>query len=222
MKIYLSLLLSFLLSGFQLVQAQVKEGNHSMSQGAQNALSLEIPNTNAKLVSDVLKDFLKDSYKIKAKFDKKTDEWFGDDAEISAIGQGNTFDLYAMVEEKGENTTVYFWYNLGGAYLNSKDHPDRYPEAEKMLMQLGIEVAKANVRIELENEQKNLKGLERELDQLKSSKEKSQKEIERAQQAIKDAEAAIAQNEKDQEAMNKRIEEQMDLIKKIEKRLNDL
>lgn len=216
------LLIFFVLSAGLTLNAQIKEQTIKMSEGNNNALSLEIPNVSDKLVNEVWKDYLKDFYDSKPKWNRKTDEWFADDADIAALGLGNTVDIYATVEERKENVVLNMWVNLGGAYLNSKDHRERYTEAEKMLMRFGLEVARVKTEDELEDEQDQLKELQKELSRLKSYNERYHKEIERAKEAIKKAEQDIVDNEKEQEQMLKTIEEQEAAIKAVEKRLNDL
>ena len=50
--------------------AQVREANMSMSRGNNNALVLQLPNSDAKSVTKSWDDYIK-KYKGKTKFDKK-------------------------------------------------------------------------------------------------------------------------------------------------------
>lgn len=221
MKAHTLIFLSFLLSTITL-SAQIKEQVYAMSEGTKNSLALEIPNVSQKMVNDLWKDYLKDFYKAKPKWNRKTDEWFSDDADIAALGLGNTVDIYGKVEEKKEGVVVRMWVNLGGAYLNSKDHPERFTEAEKLMMRFGIEVAKEKTKMELEEQQDKLKELEKDLARLKSENERYHKEIERAKEAIQKAEKDIEENLEAQKEQEQVIKSQEAVIKQVEKRLNDL
>lgn len=203
------------------LHAQITETDRSMSQGINTAFMLEIPNADEKVVEKTWKKYAKD-FKGKAKKDKKSDEWFHDDAEIAGIGGSNTLDIYTKINQSGENVTFISWFDLGGAYLNSTDHPDKVPSAEKILMAFGLEVAKEMTILELEEEEKKLKGLNSSLKKLEKDKENYEKEIEQAKERIAKAEANIEQNAKDQDDAKIMIENQQKAIEKVKKKLNDL
>ena len=221
MKLRSLLILLVLILGTTL-HAQIREQKVKMSMGVQNALTLEIPGVTDKLVGEVWKNYLKKEYRTKVKWNRKTDEWFADDADIASLGLGNTIDIYATAEEKGEDVRLNVWFDLGGAYLSAKDHKDRYTDAEKMLMRFGLEVAKEKTRRELEYEMDELKDLQKELAKLQTANDRYHKEIERAKEVIKKAEEDIVNNEQEQKNMEGQITDQEKVIKGVEKRLNDL
>lgn len=218
----LMILLAFSLAAWNSVQAQIYEQIKSMSKGANNALVLEIPAADAKLVSDVWKEYMKDFYSTKPKWDRKAKEWFCDDAGITAVGRGNTVDIYATIEEKGNEALVNVWFDLGGAYLSSREHPEQYVEADKILMRFALEVAQEKTGRELSGEMDEMKKMQREMARLKSLNERYLKDIERAEEAIKQAQANILENEKLQEEMLQQIAEQEKAIETVQKRLNGL
>ena len=218
----LVIILAFSLAALNSIQAQVSEKIKKMSQGTNNALVLEIPNVSAKLVSEVWKDYMKDFYDAKPKWDRKSGEWFCDNAEITAIGRGNTIDIYASAEEKGNDVLANVWIDLGGAFLSSREHPEQYMEAEKVLMRFALEVAQEKTRQELAGEMDEMKKLQREMGRLKSLNERYHKEIERAEEAISKAKENIVENEKLQEEMLGQIDTQEKVIEEVKKRLNDL
>lgn len=215
-------LLSLAIGVVQFTHAQVVERSVGMSAGVQNALVLEIPAVDEGLVSDLWKDYMKDFYREKPKWQRRDKEWLSDDADIAALGMGNTVDVYAKTEQKDDNAYIYMWVDLGGAYLNSRQHRERYTEAEKILIRFGLEVARAKVKIELEEQEDLLKDLNRDRERLISDKERSEREIERAKEAIAKAEKDIEENLKAQEEMVERIKAQEAVIKEVQKRLNDL
>lgn len=214
--------LALSLPAWNAIQAQISEKTVKMSQGANNALVLEIPNADAGLTADVWKDYMKDFYDAKPKWDRKAREWVCDDAEITAVGRGNTIDIYANVEEKGNSSFLYAWFDLGGAYLSSREHPERYAEAEKVMVRFALEVAQEKTRQELESEKDAMKKLEREMARLRSLNERYHKEIERAEDAIRKAKEDIVENEKLQEQTLQQIAEQEKVITEVQKRLNEL
>lgn len=201
------------------VDAQVREQTRSMSLGTEPALVMKIPNTNENVVGDVWQNYIKDAYRGKTKWDRKTKEWFTDDVSITAIGGSNTVDLYAAIDQSGQDVEFVLWCDLGGAFLSSSSHRDRYAEAEKMLAQFSMEVAKAGVQFELDDQEKELKRLEGELKKLQNANDRYHKEIEKAEEAIKKAREEIAKNEKEQEAALQNIEKQKQVVENVKKKL---
>ncbi len=214
---------SLLLLGFTTtLNAQISEQVKTMSLGTRNAMVLDLPNTDEKTVGKLWQDYTKDFYDSKTKWNRKTDEWVTEGADIVALGMGSSIDLYATTEREGDNVSFTLWTDLGNSFLNAQDNPERFREAEKFLMRFALEVAKEGVKEELKEEEKTLKDLESDLRKLQNEKERYEKDIERAKEAIRKAEEDIAQNAKDQEDMAKKIEIQEEQIEAVRKKLNDL
>ena len=202
--------------------AQVREKLLDMSAGQQSALVLEIPSVSQELVSDHWKQYMKDFYREKPKWQRRDDEWLSDDADISALGAGNTVDIYAKTREREDNVEIQMWVDLGGAFLNAREHPDRYTEAEKLLLRFALEVAKEKMRLDIEEQEDLLKDMNRDLRRLSSQKKRSEREIKRAKETIQKAEADIEQNLQEQEEMQAKITQQEELIKKLQKQRSGL
>lgn len=221
----MKLLYTLFLVTFAIVfsQAQIEEGVRSMPQGSNNSLSLDIPEVDVKLTKKVWSKFLKANTKGgKTKSVKKTDILFTDDAELVALGGANTVDIYARFTGVGENTNVVLWFDLGGAYLSSEMHGDKYNEGEKFLMRFAIAVVIEATKLELKAEEKKAKGLAKDLATLKKKKDGYHREIEVAENKIREAEANIEQNIKSQEATNTAITEQDGVVDEVKKRLAEL
>ena len=106
--------------------------------GSENGYHINIPYGDKKIISKYLKDELK-SWKGKV---VSKDFFFADDCKLKDMGK-NTFDVYARVEDvtKG-GVNVYVKVDLGGAYLNSKDHPGDFKFIEKKLYTFAVNAAK--------------------------------------------------------------------------------
>ncbi|MEZ4985264.1 MAG: hypothetical protein R2795_09545 [Saprospiraceae bacterium] len=122
--------------------AQTTTERKTMSEGVYEAIVLALPDLNVKQAGDLWETYTDKQYDIRTKYNRKTKEYFSDDASVAAIGKGNTFDMYAAIEEKGKGAQISVWYNLGGAYLSAKEHPDRFLEAEKMMIGFALEAAR--------------------------------------------------------------------------------
>lgn len=204
------------------ISAQTSTERKTMSEGVYEAIVIQIPDLNKKIVGDLWADYTKDFFDVRSKYNRKTKEYFGDDAEISGIGQGNTVDIYASVEDKGNGSELSVWFDLGGAYLSANTHPDRHLEAEKMLLRFGLEAAKEKIRLDIEDQEKALDRLMGDLKKLGNDKERLEREIEKAQEAIARAEEGLEENAQSQEDKNAEIKAQEELIEATRRKLKDL
>lgn len=221
MKLFYTIVLLIFAVSFS--QAQIEEGVRSMSKGSNNSLSLDIPEANAKLAKKVWTKFLKsNSKKGKTKSDKKTGMIFTDDAEVMSVGGANTIDLYMRFTDVGENVNATLWFDLGGAYLSSEMHGDKYNEGEKFLMRFAIAVAVESTKLELKEEEKKAKELAKQLASLKKKKDGYHRDIEIAENKIKEAEANIEQNIQEQAATDAAITDQDAVVDAVKKRLEEL
>ncbi len=202
--------------------SMVSERTKEMSLGNNNALVLDIPQADAKLVGKLWENYIKSYYSGKAEWQRKTKEWFTDNINIPAVGGATPIDLHAKVEEAGSNATFLLWINMGTTFLNSKDNPEEYQEAEKMVSIFAAEVEKEKVRMEIDKQEKELKALEKELEKLVAANDRYHKEIEKAKEAIKRAEDGIVQNVKDQELAKQKIENQKQVLEGTKKKLDDM
>jgi hypothetical protein len=215
--------LTTLLFLFQLsLAAQTTTSRKTMSEGVYEAIVLQVPGLNEKEVSDLWIDYTKDFYSVRTKYNRKTKEYFSDDADIPGIGKGNTVDIYASIQEKGAGTEVSVWFNLGGAYLSVAEHGDRYLEAEAMMMRFGLEASKEMVRMDIKNQEKSLDDMMSDLKKMESDKSRLERDIEKAKEAIARSEQEILENLAAQEAKQKEIEAQEELIDVTKKKLKDL
>lgn len=216
--------LLLLLAGFIGIQlsAQVTTERTSMSEGVYEALVLQIPDLNAKQTGNIWADFTKDYYGTRSKYNRKASEYIASGASIAALGKGSEVNLHAAIAENGNGSTIKLWVNLGDEFLSQSAHPDRYMEAEKIMLRFGLEGAKEKIRMDIADQEKQLERLMGDLKKLQNDKEREERAIEKAQQAIADAEAAIEKNGTDQTAKNEEIEAQQALIEATKVKLNDI
>ena len=220
------LLLSFTSAMFAQTVAKkataVKQETKTMSQGVKNALVIEIPNAKPDFVEDKWKGLL-DSYKAKPKWNRKEKEFFSDNAQITEINGNNPVDVYAKIEEAGTNNTLLtVWFDLGGAYLNSTDHNEKYAFGEKIVMQFTKDVSMAATQKEIDEEEKKFKKQESKLKSTVGDKDDLLKNIENYKAKIKKAEEEIIKNDQSQKDQQKAIEDQREVIKKVQKKLEEI
>lgn len=171
---FTTLLFAFLLTLTTHVDAQVMEGKRLMSLGQYNALSVDLLHTSK---GEVEKEWTKYIKEFAQKTKKNAaQEIFTDNATIAAMSR-NTVDIFSTVNEKGEDTELVVWFDLGGAFLNSQMHADRYPVAEKMLKEFSMRVSKSAVEAELGTQEADLQKLSDRLLRLRQEKQSLEKDI---------------------------------------------
>ncbi len=216
----ITLFLFLLVFGATAMTAQIKEGSASMSQGSNNAFTIELRKTEAKEVEKAWIKYLKD-FDGKVKKAKKSPEVFADNSEIKAMSS-NTVDIYSTAKQSGENTTLTVWFDLGGAYLNSSMHGDKVAVAEKILNEFALSVSRASIEEDLKEQEKILKKLNGDMKDLKKDKEDYEDEIAKCEKKIAEAKEGIKENAGAQETKTKEIEAQAEVVEKIKKLLKKL
>ncbi len=201
--------------------SMVMERSESMSLGSNNALVVKFGDIDSKLVGQVWEKYVNDYYNGKTEWQRKQKEFFTDNINIPAIGGATPVDLHAKVEGKTD-ATFMLWINMGNSFLNSRDFPEQYAEAEKVVDGFIVEVQKEKTRLELEGQEKELKKLEKELDKLISANERYHKDIEKAKEAIKKAEEGIVENEREQELTRQKIESQKQAVEVVKTKLDNI
>ncbi len=211
------ILISFNLSLF----SQVNEENRAMSAGSKNALVTTINEVDEKFAEKQWKDYSKE-FKGKSKKIGKYNLSFIDDASIAGIGGANSVDVYAQFKEKGQDTEFILWIDMGGAYLNSKDHPREYAKAESLVERFALETATAKTEEVLKDQEKTLKDLEKNLEKLEKDNANYHADIEQAEELIRTRKADIEKNVQDQKDAKKMVEEQKKMVENVKDKLKGL
>ena len=197
---------------------QVSESSESIGGGSNNALTVTIYQVNKKEVEKEWKDLMK---KMKAKVSIKK-EIFADDAQHKKMGD-NTFDVYARVEETGENEVkLIAAFDLGGAFMSSGQHPEKFAFVKQIVYDFAVDMTKKAIEKEVKEEEKTLVKMEKEQEDLVKSKEQLHSDIEEYKQKIEQAEKDIEQNEKDQETKKTEIDEQKKVVEEVKKKLDSV
>ncbi len=187
-----------------------------MSLGIQNSLSVNIPDAESNTIEKLWKKYTKDYGKLTK--NKKAEEMILVDATIPSINGTNKMDVYTIIED--HNITAFF--DLKNGFLNSTDHPNEFKGASEFIQQFSYEVQREMVKEELEDQQDELKKLNRKMaDLLKDNKEYHQ-DIEDAKAKIKKAENNIITNLKDQDLTKASIESQTKVVETVQTKLNNI
>lgn len=218
----LSFLALLVFAGSQVLSAQVTSQRMTHSRGNNDAVILELPTADTKMVDKLWGDWLKDNYKVKTKKVKKTkNEMQHLNFSIPGVSVGGNVDMYSMIRQSGSGSEVMIWIATPDGYISPEMDSGRYIEAEKMMMRFALEVSRAQIEMQVEEEEKMLKDLEKELEKLRKEKEDFEKDIADAERAIEEARQKILTNAGDQENKGKEIEAQIEQIESTKRKLKD-
>lgn len=218
----LSFLALLVFAGSQVLSAQVTSQRMTHSRGNNDAIILELPTADTKMVDKLWADWLKDNYKVKTKKVKKTkNELQHLNFSIPGVSVGGNVDMYSMIRQSGSGSEVMIWIATPDGYVSPEMDSGRYIEAEKMMMRFALEVSRAQIEMQVEEEEKMLKDLEKELEKLRKDKEDFEKDIANAERAIEEARQKILTNAGDQENKGKEIEAQIEQIESTKRKLKD-
>ena len=200
---------------------QIVEAEKVMSAGANNALILEIPDADDKIVSKVWKSFAK-SHDAKVKKVKKSDDFITQSPKMSGLTSEGLKNIFVRCDQKGDNVEFHAWFELDDQFLNSYHHPEAFDEAQKVMLNFGLEVAKEYTIMELEGEEKELKKMNSHLKRMVKEKENYEKAIVDYQKKIEEAKINIENNIVEQARMQENIESQNGTIESVKKKLANL
>ncbi|MGV3610877.1 MAG: hypothetical protein ACO1N0_08010 [Fluviicola sp.] len=199
---------------------EVKTSNEkiSFSHGSFDAIVVSIPYANKDAVEKELKSEMKD---WGGKYNSSKGEYTAKEAKMKAMGE-KYFDGYAKIIESGSEIKVAFAVDLGGAYLNHREHQEQHKTIESRAKKFAQNASRESVNGMIELETKALKKLTGEKEDLLKDIEDSKKDIEDAkkkiaeeEQKIKDNEAATQKKEGEIATQTTKLEEVTGLLKKI-------
>jgi len=203
-----------------LMIAQVSEGGKPMTQGTNNALTVTLNGISVSDAEKIWKNYI-GPFDGKSKYNKKANELFVDNASIASVSP-NTIDLYSKAEKVGNDVNFSVWFDLGGAYLSSIAHPDRYPAAVEVMKGYLREISRFKTNEQLKEEEKKLDKLNSSLKDLTRDKEGYEKDIKKAEDKITESKSKIDQNIKDQAAKQAEIDAQRSVIDKVKSDLDKI
>ena len=197
------------------------EAQKLMSQGPKNSFTIDLKVGDVKTITGLWEDYQKKSKARKPKYDKKSKEYFADNAEIKSISS-NTIDIYSTIEPKdGKGAVLTIWFDLGGAFLSSTQHPNRMAGAyewmagfENMVTQEFAAQILAAEEDALKALEKDLKGLEKEKADQEDKIKDLEKEIEQIRGEVSETTKAMAEKQGQIDAQQKAVEAAKAKLKK--------
>ena len=212
-----------LFAGSHLLNAQVSNERMSHSRGNNDALILELPSAEEKMVSKLWTEWTRDEYDVKTKNVKRgKGEMQTLNFSMPGVSPGGKVDMYSLVNKTGkEGSELIVWIATPDGYVSPAVDRGEYIEAEKTLMRFALAVSRAQINLEVDDEEDTLKDLEKELERLRKDKDDYERDIQNAEKAIEEARAKIERNLIDQENKALEIERQIEQVEATKRRLEE-
>ncbi|HTB07701.1 MAG TPA: hypothetical protein VK806_12185 [Bacteroidia bacterium] len=176
---------------------KVHESRESIGGGSNNALVVTIYGADENDVEKEWKSMMKD---YGAKVSNQKGEMFANNAVIKDMGP-KTMDIYTRFTEKKGEIEMVVGFDLGGAYMSSSMHADKYKIAEKILHDFAVKMTTEALNDQIKTQQKALSKLQDQEKDLEKDQKNQNSDIADYQNRIKKAQDAI---EKDKDAQGKK------------------
>ena len=186
------------------IKIEAEESKEKMSQGVQNCIKVYIPDAKQE---NVERDFEKFMKTYNAKGDEKKGEYFFDNAEIKSFGN-NLVDVYSIAQQKAGGVELLVFFDLGGAFLNSTDHAEKYKEAVSIVKRFGHDEASTVIGLQMVTLQKMLDSKSKEFDNLVKQDSMLSRKIRECIATINQAQADQQINRTSQQTKKKELEDE--------------
>jgi hypothetical protein len=193
---------------------KVSESRESIGGGNNNALVVTIYGADVKDVEKEWKSMMKD---YGAKVSNSKGEMFANNAVIKDMGP-KTMDIYARFDEKKGEIQMVVGFDLGGAYMSSSLHPDKYKVAEKILHDFAVKMTSEALNDQLKEQQKALDKLSSQEKDLEKDNKSLNNDITDYQNRIKKAQDGIEKNKEEQAKKQKEIAQQQQVVDDLAKK----
>jgi hypothetical protein len=203
-KILLAALLSYSFGFSQ--NMETKEVRKSMSKGNQPGIEIIIPHISEDNLEDAIKTVTK-KYKGDKEKVKRSNEIYLDDALIKEISE-NTIDIHQIIEKEGTGLRYTVFFNLGGAFLDSKLNAQKFAYAEEIVNRIALKASEIRIDDILKEEQGKLEDLVDDQEDLVKDKEDATEDIQKANDLIAKREKEIQENIKLQSTKTIEIDKQ--------------
>ena len=217
MKTITSILLILFTNFFFAQSVSLKETTEDFSTGKQNAFKVNVPYCTADYIAKKLKGELKDWH---GKYKESKGEHTVKMGKLKDLGD-KPFDVYAKVIEKDDKDCyISLSIDLGGAYLNSKDHPEKYKVIKSEITKMAIKISKDQINKDISREKDALKDLEKQKKSLIKEEDKLSKQIKDYEKQIEQNKKRIEEIKNLKQTKSSEIKKQEEVLKSVEKRKN--
>lgn len=189
-----------------------------MSKGTENAFTITLDNVSYKMVKKVWKDYVRSHFRSGLKYDRHEKEYVAERARVRQLTKF-PINLISAIDDAGRNVQFTLWVDLRGAYVESQRDPKMAEDVEFILRDFAVAVERAKIQERLDEEEKELRHLERDLRRLESAQARYHREIAAAEALIERMKENIVTNKTEQEEANEELQRQLELVEEVRRQL---
>ena len=193
----------------------IKESPEPIGGGTHNALTVKIPDINPAEAEEGFKSHMK---AYNGKRTSKEGSAFIDNADIKEMSD-NTVDVYAKAVAAGKDVNFSVAFDLGGIFLSSTTHKDKYLVAERIVKEFAVKMTREPLLEQLKNAQKSQSKIEGEQKSLEKDNINLNEDIQNYKAKIRTAEENLAKNKAEQDKKKLELETQKKVVIEVETKL---
>lgn len=204
-----------------LLQSQLSyaQDDSSLPKGINNSLSTEVENVSRKDTEKIWKNLIK-KYDGKTK-KGKNNSWYTEKVNAPQIGSEGSVKMFMTINEKDRVAKTIFTVSKDGEFINYDNDPEGAGEVEKIYREFIYELKKKSFANESDDEEDNLKDLNKDLEKLEKDNKKYHEEIEKCKKKIAEMESKITKNQDDQEMKKEEIENQKNTVEAVHSKISN-
>lgn len=209
------------LAGLTFSQAEIKlsEEIQSFALGSKNCIVVNIPYGNKDIVEKELKNEMKD---WGGKYNSNGNEFFTVQSTVKFMGDKPFDAVVKIISTEENNFKIAFAIDLGGAYMNSREHRDQFSAMSEQIKKFAKTTATKCIEKELDTNKDFLSDMEKVQRGLEKDKKDLEGDIESYKKKIAEAEQKIKENEQTQEKQKEAIKTQKSKVETSESKLKSL
>lgn len=195
-------------------EVTITEEIYTFSIGSKNSITIILPDSKKDVVNKSLVKEIK-SWGGKMKTSKTEITTF--QSIDKKLFDGKSFDSYAKIYQSGQDVKISIAIDLGGAFLSSSQHPDKFNQMKEKLYKFAIDAGNASLAADSKAEEKLLKTMNKDLKSLEKNDASYKKNIEKLKKEIESNENSIRENNLVIDKKREEITSQEAKIKEIKK-----
>ena len=185
-------------------EVTITEEIYTFSIGSKNAITIILPDSKKDVVNKSLVKEIK-SWGGKMKSSKTEITTF--QSIDRKLFDGKSFDSYAKIYQSGQDVKISIAIDLGGAFLSSSQHPDKFNQMKEKLYKFAIDAGNASLAADSKAEEKLLKTMNKDLKSLDKNDASYKKNIESNENSIRENNLVIDKKREEITSQEAKIKE---------------
>ncbi len=211
---------AFLMVCAVVLSAQVTYLTENISEGAQPAYSIILKDVDTKFVDSQWKTYIR-KYGGKYKYNRKLKEHTNTNTSLSSVSS-QALDAYALTRSAGNNTQFVLLLKEGDSFIDWEKDSTKADNIANLLTHFSRDVAREALREKIKDEEKNLSQLQRAKNKLERDNEKLHNSIKSHEEKIAKAKEDIENNVQEQESNQTAIDQQLEKVEELKKKLGKM